>query len=225
MDQRNAGESRTDIKADHGWHTYAADHMALMDHLGFEKFHVLGGCIGGSFCLKAVETAPHRVTSAVLQNPIGLHPEHPEYFPDSHAEWTREQLAARPDLNAEALAAFGRNMWDHPFVFCVDRDIRPKLSGADVPAARDGHPASGRDQRGARGAVAGRGGADRLARAGLPAATGDPGGGIPRTAHAVDGTLKEVLDSGLLGVIRPSGHAWTPRRLATERNTPREAGR
>ena len=81
MDQRNAGASRCDIKADHGWHTYAADHLALMDHLGFERFHVLGGCIGGSFCLKAVETAPKRVVSAVLQNPIGLHPEHTDYFP------------------------------------------------------------------------------------------------------------------------------------------------
>src|SRR4051794_7780251 len=73
MDQRNAGASRTAIEADHGWHTYAADHIALMDHLGFDKFHVLGGCIGGSFCLKAVETAPKRVLSAGLQNPIGLH--------------------------------------------------------------------------------------------------------------------------------------------------------
>jgi pimeloyl-ACP methyl ester carboxylesterase len=74
MDQRNAGASRTAIDADHGWHTYAADHIALMDHLGFDRFHVLGGCIGGSFCLKAIETAPDRVACAVLQNPIGLHP-------------------------------------------------------------------------------------------------------------------------------------------------------
>ena len=98
MDQRNAGKSKAAIKADHGWHTYAADHLALMDHLGFRRFHVLGGCIGGSFCLKAVETAPKRVLSAVLQNPIGLHPEHPEYFPSSHAEWSEEQTAARPEL-------------------------------------------------------------------------------------------------------------------------------
>jgi len=144
MDQRNAGASRTAIEPDHGWHTYAADHVALMDHLGFDKFHVLGGCIGGSFCLKAVQTAPNRVLSAVLQNPIGLHPEHPEYFPESHAEWSNEQLTARPELNPDALAAFGRNMWDHPFVFCVDREFVRNcpvptflLPGNDTP-----HPAA-----------------------------------------------------------------------------------
>ncbi len=144
MDQRNAGLSRARIEADHGWHTYAADHLALMDHLGFRRFHVLGGCIGGSFCLKAVETAPHRVAAAVLQNPIGLHPEHPGYFPDSHAEWSREQRAARPDLDGDALAAFDRNLWGGGFVFSVGRAFArgcpaPTLlmPGTDVP-----HPAA-----------------------------------------------------------------------------------
>jgi len=144
MDQRNAGQSRTEIRADHGWHTYTADHLALMDHLGFERFHVLGGCIGASFCLKAIEVAPQRVTAAVLQNPIGLHPDHPGYFPNSHAEWSQEQLAARPDLDKSALAAFGRNMWDHDFVFCVGRDFVRNcpvptmlLPGMDIP-----HPAT-----------------------------------------------------------------------------------
>lgn len=144
MDQRNAGRSRAAIEADHGWHTYAADHLALMDHLGFDRFHVLGGCIGGSFCLKAIETAPGRITAAVLQNPIGLHPDHPEYFPDSHAEWSREQLAARPELDPAALEAFGRNMWGGDFVFCVDRSFVRNcpvptflLPGTDIP-----HPAA-----------------------------------------------------------------------------------
>ena len=143
MDQRNAGQSVADIRADHGWHTYAEDHLALMDHLGFPRFHVLGGCIGGSFCLKAVELAPRRVTAAVLQNPIGLNPEHPDYFPNGHAEWSREQRAARPALEEAALAGFGRNMWDHGFVFCVDRDFVRRcpvptmlLPGTDIP-----HPA------------------------------------------------------------------------------------
>lgn len=144
MDQRNAGQSKTAIKADHGWHTYATDHLALMDHLGFDRFHVLGGCIGGSFCLKVIEAAPSRVVSAVLQNPIGLHPDHPGYFPDSHAEWSKEQRDARPDLDEEAIAAFGRNMWDADFVFCVSRAFARAcpvptflLPGTDIP-----HPAA-----------------------------------------------------------------------------------
>lgn len=143
MDQRNAGASRTDIKADHGWHSYAADHLALMDHLGIGRFHTLGGCIGGSFCLKIAEVAADRVVAQVLQNPIGFEPRHPGYFPQSHADWSREQQAARPELDDAALIQFGRNMWDAPFVFSVTRDFTAQcrtpsllLSGDDIP-----HPA------------------------------------------------------------------------------------
>jgi pimeloyl-ACP methyl ester carboxylesterase len=144
MDQRNAGASRTAIEPDHGWHTYAADHVALMDDLGFPRFHVLGGCIGGSFCLKAVETAPTRIVAAVLQNPIGRHPEHPDHFQESHATWSREQREARPELDPAALEGFGRQMWSGDFVFSVDRDFARAcpvptflLPGSDVP-----HPAA-----------------------------------------------------------------------------------
>jgi hypothetical protein len=92
--------------------------------------------------------APDRVTSAVLQNPIGLHPEHPEYFPDSHVEWTREKRAARPELNEEAMRAFGQNMWGRGFVFCVDQAFARActvptmlLPGTDIP-----HPAATSDE-------------------------------------------------------------------------------
>lgn len=143
MDQRNAGRSRGAIEADHGWHTYAADHLALMDHLGCERFHTLGGCIGASFCLKLCEIAPERVTAAVLQNPIGLHPEFPEYFREGVAEWTREQRAERPELDETAMRAFGQNMWGGEFVFSVSRDFVRRcpvptflLPGSDKP-----HPA------------------------------------------------------------------------------------
>jgi len=73
-----------------------------------------------------------------------VHPDHPQYFPNSHAEWSREQRAARPELEEAALAGFGRNMWDHDFVFCVDRDFVRNcpvptllLPGTDIP-----HPAA-----------------------------------------------------------------------------------
>ena len=65
-------------------------------------------------------------------------------FPDSHVSWSRDQIAARPDLSEAALANFGRNMWDHDFVFCVDRDFARTckvptflLPGTDIP-----HPAA-----------------------------------------------------------------------------------
>ncbi len=148
MDQRNAGASRTDIKADHGWHSYAADHLALMDYLGHDRFHTLGGCIGGSFCLKLAEIAPGRVVSQVLQNPIGLDPEHPDYFPNSHAEWSLEQRAERPGLNVADLQGFGRNMWGQDFAFSVTRDFVRQcktpsllLPGNDIP-----HPACTSDE-------------------------------------------------------------------------------
>ena len=142
MDQRNAGRSRTAIEADHGWHTYAADHLALMDHLGFWRFHTLGGCIGGSFCLKLCEIAPDRITAAVLQNPIGLHPDHPEYFPESFAEWAAEMKAERPHLDDAKIAAFGKTMWDGEFVLQRQPRLLPPLHRADLPAARHRQAAS-----------------------------------------------------------------------------------
>ena len=140
MDQRNAGSSRTAIAVNQGWHTYAADHLALMDHLGFDQFHVLGGCIGASFCLKLIELAPKRVSAAVLQNPIGRHPENPNFFPETHIEWGRELRAGRPELTEEAIAGFGRNLWVGDFVFSVDRTVARTclvptflMPGNDIP--------------------------------------------------------------------------------------------
>lgn len=144
MDQRNAGLSEAAIQADHGWHTYAADHLALMDHLGFDRFHVLGGCIGGSFCLKAIETAPARITAAVLQNPIGFHRDHPRYFPDGHIAWGEALRATRPALDPAAIAGLAENLWRGDFVFSVDRAFAAAcpvptllLPGSDIP-----HPAA-----------------------------------------------------------------------------------
>jgi pimeloyl-ACP methyl ester carboxylesterase len=131
MDQRNAGRSSGAIAADHGWRTYAEDQLALMDHLGIERCHVLGGCIGSSFCLTLCEIAPDRLSAAVLQNPIGVNPEFPTYFPDSFVDWAKELRQARPELDERALAAFGRNMWGGDFVFCLSREM---VARCTVPA-------------------------------------------------------------------------------------------
>ena len=122
MDQRNAGKSVADVKPDHGWHTFAADHLALMDHLGFGKFHVMGGCIGGSYCFKAIEQAPDRVAAAVLQNPIGLHENRDTW--DAAVKGYGETVRARdPGVPQSAIDSFGRNMFGGDFVFSVSRDF------------------------------------------------------------------------------------------------------
>ena len=71
MDQRNAGRSFAPVEPA-GWDAHAADHLAVLDQLGIERAHLLGGCIGSSYCLRLIQQAPERVSAAVLQNPIGL---------------------------------------------------------------------------------------------------------------------------------------------------------
>ena len=51
MDQRNAGQSTAPIAATDGWRDYTDDQVALLDHLGIDRFHAAGMCIGGSFIM------------------------------------------------------------------------------------------------------------------------------------------------------------------------------
>jgi len=122
MDQRNAGKSVADVQPEHGWHTFAEDHFALMDHLGFGKFHVMGGCIGGSYCFEAIEHDPSRIAAAVLQNPIGLWENRDVW--DAAVKGYGETVRARdPAITQETIESFGRNMFGGDFVFSVTRDF------------------------------------------------------------------------------------------------------
>jgi len=122
MDQRNAGKSVADVQPDHGWHTFAADHFALMDHLGFGKFHVMGGCIGGSYCFEAIEHDPSRVAAAVLQNPIGLG-DNRDTWDDGVKAYGETVRAHDLSITWETIESFGRNMFGGDFVFSVTRDF------------------------------------------------------------------------------------------------------
>lgn len=122
MDQRNAGKSVADVRPEHGWHTFAEDHFALMDHLGFGKFHVMGGCIGGSYCFEAIEHDPSRIGAAVLQNPIGLWENRDVW--DAAVKGYGETVRARdPSIAQETIDSFGKNMFGGEFVFSVTRDF------------------------------------------------------------------------------------------------------
>jgi pimeloyl-ACP methyl ester carboxylesterase len=123
MDQRNAGRSRAPVSAADGWETYAGDHLALLDHLGAHRAHVMGGCIGSSYCLGLIKLAPDRVSAAVLQNPIGLSPENRAAFYEMFDGWASDLMKARPELSEAPFKAFRARMYDGDFVFSVSRDF------------------------------------------------------------------------------------------------------
>src|SRR5690242_1815669 len=72
-DLRNAppGQSSGPLEIDRPWDSHTDDQLALMDHLGFEKFMVLGFCIGGPLIWNLIKRAPDRVVAAVLEMPSG----------------------------------------------------------------------------------------------------------------------------------------------------------
>ena len=77
-DLRNsAGESSGPLEIDRPWDSYTDDHLGLMDHLGIDKFMVLGFCIAGPFIWNLVKRAPTRVVAAVPAQPVGFRPELP----------------------------------------------------------------------------------------------------------------------------------------------------
>jgi pimeloyl-ACP methyl ester carboxylesterase len=73
MDLRNAngGQSSGPLEIDRPWDAYADDQLGLMDHLGIEKFLMMGFCIGGPFIWKLLQRAPERIVAAVLAQPSG----------------------------------------------------------------------------------------------------------------------------------------------------------
>ena len=123
MDQRNAGGSRAPVTAEDGWHTYAEDHLALLDHLGIDKVHLLGGCIGGPYCFGVIERAPARVAAAVLQQSIGNDGNNRDIFFAMFDDWADGLRGAMPEVAAEAWASFRANMFDQPFLYNVSRDF------------------------------------------------------------------------------------------------------
>jgi pimeloyl-ACP methyl ester carboxylesterase len=122
MDQRNAGRSRAPIRAQDGWHVYTDDQLALMDHLGVERFHVAGMCIGGPYCMGLIQAAPERVASAVLFQPIGSK-DNRQAFYDMFDNWAAALKPERPEVSADAWESFKHNMYDGDFLFNVDRDF------------------------------------------------------------------------------------------------------
>jgi pimeloyl-ACP methyl ester carboxylesterase len=127
-DLRNAsgGQSSGPLEADRPWDSYTDDHLGLMDHLGIDKFMVLGFCIGGPFIWNLLKRAPDRVVAAVPAQPVGFRPEMPTLsYNNGMTGWGPDLVKRRPEITMEMVDKFLTKMFrtDADFVYTVKRDF------------------------------------------------------------------------------------------------------
>ena len=127
-DLRNAttGQSTGPVEVDRPWESYADDQLGLMDHLGIEKFCVMGFCIGGPFIWNLLKRAPDRVVAAVLAQPSGWRPEMPTLSYDNNMTgWGPQLVKRRPEITMQTVDRFLTRMYrtNVDFVFTVTRDF------------------------------------------------------------------------------------------------------
>ena len=122
----NTGQSSGPLEIDRPWDSFADDQLGLMDHLGIDKFVVLGFCIGGPFIWNLLKRTPDRVVAAVLAQPVGFRPEMPDLFYENNIKgWGPELVKRRPDITMEMVDRFITKMYrtNADFVFTVTRDF------------------------------------------------------------------------------------------------------
>ena len=128
-DLRNApnGQSTGPVEVGRPWESYADDQLGLMDHLGIDKFMVMGFCIGGPFIWSLLKRAPNRIAAAVVAQPVGWRPEMRDrnYAGSFWRTWGAMLHEKRPDVSIETTEQFVVRMFEtNPdFVFTVTRDF------------------------------------------------------------------------------------------------------
>jgi len=122
----NGGQSNGPVDVNRPWDSFADDHLGLMDHLGINRFMVLGFCIGGPFIWNLLKRAPNRVVAAVPAQPVGFRPEMPNVLYDgSMTGWAPEFVKRRPDVTMASVETFLTRMFrtNADFVFTANRDF------------------------------------------------------------------------------------------------------
>ena len=127
MDLRNAndGQSTGPLDFDSPWDAHTGDQLGLLDHLGVEKFLVMGFCIGNPLIWNIQKRAPGRIVASVHAQPSGVDPNYPDYFIKNNlAKWAPGVIASRPDINMEMIQRYLNKMYGGvDFVLTVTRDF------------------------------------------------------------------------------------------------------
>jgi pimeloyl-ACP methyl ester carboxylesterase len=118
------------VAASDGWDTYTGDQIGLMDHLGIDKFHVAGMCIGGPYCFGLIAAARQRVVSATLFQTIGRDANRDAFYA-MFDDWAGPLQQSMADVPASAWASFRENMYGgEQTFFNVDENF---VANCDTP--------------------------------------------------------------------------------------------
>jgi pimeloyl-ACP methyl ester carboxylesterase len=138
FDRRECGESGGRIERLR-WALYAAQGKALLGHLGIERAHVMGGCMGVPCALAFGTAYPESTASLVLWWPVGG----AAYRMSSHLRFTQhiafvqqEGLAGVVELAQREGKHFGADPRGGPWVTVVKRDPEFAAAYARQDAAR-----------------------------------------------------------------------------------------
>jgi pimeloyl-ACP methyl ester carboxylesterase len=128
LDLRNAntGLSEGPLEVERPWDAFADDQLDLMDHLGIDRFLVLGFCIAGPMIWNLLRRAGERVVAATLVHPSGYSSSFPDiYYRNNITGWAPRLCERRAEVTMEMAAEFLNNMYTNraDFVFTVDRDF------------------------------------------------------------------------------------------------------
>jgi pimeloyl-ACP methyl ester carboxylesterase len=128
LDHRNAngGQSTGPLEVDRPWDAHTDDQIGLMDHLGIDRFLLLGFCIGGPMNWNMISRVGDRVVAAVMTQPSGHRASIPDqFFQRNITGWAPGLLAERSDLDQAQVEAFLSTMYrtNPDFVYTVSRDF------------------------------------------------------------------------------------------------------
>src|SRR6267378_873054 len=122
----NGGQSSGPLEIDRPWDSHTDDQLGVMDHLGINKFMVMGFCIGGPFIWNLLRRAPDRIAAAVLAQPSGSRPEMRDLFYETNMKgWGPELVKRRPEITIVMVDKFLTKMYrtNPDFVLTVTRDF------------------------------------------------------------------------------------------------------
>jgi pimeloyl-ACP methyl ester carboxylesterase len=122
----NLGQSTGPLDIERPWDAHTDDQLGVMDHLGIDKFMVIGFCIGGPFIWNLLKRAPDRIVAAVLAQPSGFRPELPTLYYDTNmGGWGPDLVKRRPEFTMAMVEKYLTKMYrNNPdFVLTVTRDF------------------------------------------------------------------------------------------------------